>query len=113
VWDELLEQDAQVAEDASAVAKVRTALLEQDEALRKVREDMAAVRIAAAEFERELASARAQLQQDHTTLEGVWSWQSQAEEKAKEAEQLRTSLADKAVSLASTQERIQQERDAR
>jgi regulator of replication initiation timing len=36
--DELLEQDARAAEDASAVAKVRTALLEWDEALRKARE---------------------------------------------------------------------------
>jgi hypothetical protein len=59
VRDELLEQGAQVAEDASAVMKVRTALLERDEALRKAREDMAAVRDAAAEFETELASARA------------------------------------------------------
>jgi quinol monooxygenase YgiN len=60
--DELLEQDAQAVEDASAVAKVRTVLLEWEEALRKAHEDMAAVRVAAAEFERELASARAQLQ---------------------------------------------------
>jgi translation initiation factor 2B subunit (eIF-2B alpha/beta/delta family) len=104
--DELLEQDTQAAEGASAVAKLRTALLERDEALRKAREDMAAVRVAAVEFERELASARAQLQQDHTTLEGVWSWQSQAEEKAKEAEQLRTSLVDKAASLASMEEQL-------
>jgi hypothetical protein len=35
------------------------ALLERDEALSKAREDTAAVRVAAAEFERELASARA------------------------------------------------------
>jgi hypothetical protein len=59
--DELLEQDAQAAEDASAVAKVPTTLLERDEALRKAREDTAAVWVAAAEFERELASARTQL----------------------------------------------------
>jgi hypothetical protein len=56
---ELLEQDAQVAEDASAVEKVRMMLLERDEALRKAHEDIAMVRVAAAEFERELASARA------------------------------------------------------
>jgi hypothetical protein len=73
--------------------KVRTALLEQDEALWNTREDMAAVRAVAAEFETELASARAQLQQDRTTLEGARSWKSQAEEKAKEAEQLRVDLA--------------------
>jgi myosin heavy subunit len=71
------------------------------------------VRVAAAEFEGELASARAQLQQDRATLEGAQSWQSQAEEKAKQAELLRTSLADKAASLASTEERLQQEQDVR
>jgi hypothetical protein len=37
------------------------------------------VQVAAAEFERELASTRAQLQQDCATLEGARSWQSQAE----------------------------------
>jgi hypothetical protein len=97
--DELLEQDAQAAEDASAVMKVRTALLEQDEALRKAREDLAVVQAAAVEFEMELTSARTQLQHDHTTLEGARSWQSQAEEKAKEAEQLSTSLADKVLTV--------------
>jgi hypothetical protein len=51
-------------------------LLERDEALWKVREDMVAVRAAAVEFEAELASTRAQLQQDRTTLEGARSWQS-------------------------------------
>jgi hypothetical protein len=70
VRDELLEEDAQAAEDVSAVSKVRTTLLERDEALRKAREDAAAVQVAATEFERELASARAQLQRDRTTLEG-------------------------------------------
>jgi predicted nucleic acid-binding Zn-ribbon protein len=63
VQDELQEGDAQAAEDISAVSKVRAALLERNEALRKAREDAVAVLVAAAEFERELASARAQLQQ--------------------------------------------------
>jgi hypothetical protein len=44
---------------------------------------------------------------------GAWSWQSQAEEKSKEADLLRTSLADKAASLALTEERLQQEQDLR
>jgi hypothetical protein len=105
--DELLEQDSQAAEDASAVAKVRTALLERDEALRKACEDVVTVQVAEAEFERELASLRAQLQQDCTTLDGARSWQSQAGEKAREAEVLRTRPADKAASLASTKERLQ------
>jgi hypothetical protein len=47
----------------------------------------------------ELASTRAQLQQDRATLEGARSWQSQAEGKAKEAEQLRVDLADRVTAL--------------
>ena len=74
VRDELLEQDAQAAEGVSAVAKVRTALLERDEALRKAREDAAAMQTVAAEWETEVASIRAQLEQDRATLEGAWSW---------------------------------------
>jgi hypothetical protein len=75
--DELLEQDAQAAEDASAVAKVRTVILERDEALQKAREDAAVMRTMAAEWETEVASIiRAQLEQDCATLEGARSWQS-------------------------------------
>jgi hypothetical protein len=44
------------------------------------------MRTVAAEWETEVASTRAQLQQDRATLEGARSWQSQAEEKAMEAE---------------------------
>jgi chromosome segregation ATPase len=99
-------------EDASAVVKVRTALLERDEALRKAREDLAGARVVASEWEAEVATTRTHLQQDHVTLEGARAWQSQVEEKAKEVEQLRTSLADKVASLASTEEQLRQERDA-
>jgi chromosome segregation ATPase len=89
VRDELLEQDAQDAEDVSVVAKVQTTLLERDEVLQKVREDAAVMRTVATEWETELASLRAQLELDRATLEGARSWQSQAGERAKEAEQLR------------------------
>jgi hypothetical protein len=112
VREELLEQDAQAAEDVSA-AKVQTALLERDEVLQKACEDAAATRTVAAEWETEVASIRAQLELGRATLEGARSWQSQSEERAKEVEQLRTSLADKAASLASTKEQLQRERDAR
>jgi hypothetical protein len=74
VRDELQEGDAQAAEDVSVVSKVRAMLLEWDEALRKAREDAAVVQVAAAESERELASTRAQLQQDRATPEGAQSW---------------------------------------
>jgi hypothetical protein len=70
VWNAFLDQGTQIAEDASAVERVTTVLLDRDEALQKAREDLAVVRAAAAEFETELASTRAQLQQDRATLEG-------------------------------------------
>jgi hypothetical protein len=60
-----------------------------------------------------VAFVRAQLQQDRATLEGACAWKSQAEEKAKEAKELRTSLADQAASLAVTEEQLGQERVAR
>jgi hypothetical protein len=62
---------------------------------------------AAAEREMALTSAQAQLQQDRATLKGARSWQSQAKEKAKEAELLRANLADKAASLAPVEEQLQ------
>jgi chromosome segregation ATPase len=100
VRDELLDQGAQTTEDASAVDMVRAALVARDEELQKARKDLASMRVAAAERETTLTSAQAQLQQDRATLERARSWQSQAEEKAKEAEQLRANLADKVASLA-------------
>jgi hypothetical protein len=110
--DQLLDLDARSAEDASAVKKVRTMLLERDEALRKVYEDLAGARTLVAEWEAEVATTRAQLQQDCASLEGARALRSLDEEKAKEVEELRTSLADKAASLASIEEQLQQERDA-
>jgi chromosome segregation ATPase len=106
------ELDAQAAEDVLAVEKVKVALVDQDKALYKARKDLAGERTVVAEWEAEVASARAQLQQDHAALEGARAWQSQAEEKAKEAEGLKTSLADKAVVLATAKEQLRQEQDA-
>jgi chromosome segregation ATPase len=111
--DQPPELDAQAAEDVSAVERVKTALVDRDEALHKAREDLAGARSLAAEWEAQLASVRAQLQQDRAALEGAHAWQSQAEEKAKEAEGLRTSLADKAAALATTEEQLRQEQVAR
>jgi uncharacterized protein YaiL (DUF2058 family) len=93
--------------------KVRAALLERDEALQKACEDAAAMRTVVAEWDTEVASLCTQLEQGRATLEGAWSWQSQAEERAKEAEQLRIGLANKAASLASKKEQLRRERDAR
>jgi chromosome segregation ATPase len=81
--------------------------------LQKARDDATAMRTVVAEREAEVASLHTHLEHGCATLEGARSWQSQDEERAKEAEQLRTSLADKAASLASTEEQLQRERDTR
>jgi hypothetical protein len=108
-----LEQDAQAARDASTVERVRAALVERDDALRRAHEDLAGARSVAAAWEAEVASARTQLQQDRATLEGAQAWQSQVEEKAKEAERLRTTLASKAAALVAAEEQLRQEGAAR
>jgi hypothetical protein len=87
-------------------------MVERDDALRRAHEDLAGACSVAAEWEPEVASAHAQLQQDRTTLERAWAWQSQAEERAKEAEGMRTTLADKAAALASAEEQLRQEQPA-
>jgi predicted nucleic acid-binding Zn-ribbon protein len=110
--DQLPELDPRAAEDVSAVERVKTTLMDREEALQKVQEDLAGARTLAAKWETKVASVRAQLQQNRATLEGARAWQSQDEEKAKEAEELRTSLADKAASLSTTEEQLRQERDA-
>jgi hypothetical protein len=102
-----------MGEDASAVDMTRAMLVVRDEVLQKAREDLAAMRVAAAERETTLTLAQDQLQQDRATLEGARSWQSQAEERAKEAEQLKVNLADKVASLATVEEQLQQEQSAR
>jgi hypothetical protein len=65
------EKDAQGAGDVSAVERVMTALVERDDALHRAREDLAGARTVAAAWEAEVASARAQPQQDRATLEGA------------------------------------------
>jgi hypothetical protein len=69
-------QDAQVAGGASAVERVRTALVERDDALRRAREDLAGARSVAVAWEAEVATTRAQLQQDRAALKGARAWQS-------------------------------------
>jgi hypothetical protein len=101
--------EAQIAEEASAVEKVRTALVDRDEALQRVREDLARACTQAAERETEVASVRAQLQQGRVILKEARAWQ----RRAKEAEELRTSVAEKATSLTSVEEQLRQERAAR
>jgi multidrug resistance efflux pump len=68
------EQDAQAAGDASAVERVRTALVEWDDALRRAHRDLAGARSVAVAWEAEVASTHAQFQQDRAALEGARAW---------------------------------------
>jgi hypothetical protein len=92
---------------------VKDALLEWDEALQKARATLAEVQTVATERETTLTTAQTQLQRDRATLEGVQSWQTQDEEKAKEAKWLGADLADKVASLAAVGEQLCQEQCAR
>jgi hypothetical protein len=93
------EQGAQAAEGASAVERVRTALVERDDALRRAREDLEGARSLASTGEAEVVAARVQLQRGRATLD--------------EAEGLKTALADKAAALTMEEEQLRQERAAR
>jgi chromosome segregation ATPase len=110
--DQLLELEGRPVEGASAVEVVRTTLVDRDEALRRARQDLAGAHGVAAEWEAEVVPAHAQLQRDRAALEGARAWQSQAEERAKEAEELRASLANKATAVVTAEEQLRQERVA-
>jgi chromosome segregation ATPase len=69
--DQLLELDARTTNGASTIEKVRAALVDRDEVPQRAREDLAKARALAAEWETEVASVHAQLQQDRATLEGA------------------------------------------
>jgi hypothetical protein len=56
---------------ASAVERVRTALIDQDETLQQARDDLERPRSMAADWEAEMVSARAQRRQDRAELEEV------------------------------------------
>jgi hypothetical protein len=72
--NQLPELDARAAEDVSAVEKVKTSLVDRDEALRKAREDLAGPQALATKWDTEVATVRAQLQQDCATLKGAHVW---------------------------------------
>jgi chromosome segregation ATPase len=80
--DHLLEQEGRSTGRASAVERVRTALIDRDEALKQAREDLERARSVEADWEAEVVSARAQRQWDHAELEEAQSRRSQAEERA-------------------------------
>jgi chromosome segregation ATPase len=118
--DQLLELEGQPAAHASAVERVRSALIDRDEALQQAREDLERARSVAADWEREVVSVRAEHRRDHAELEEAQSQRSQAEERvreaehrAKEAEELKAALAAKAAAVVAAEEQLWLERAAR
>jgi chromosome segregation ATPase len=118
--DQLLELEGQPTPRASAVERVRAALIDRVEALQQARQDLERARFLAADWEAEVVFVRAQRQRDRTELKEARSRQSQAEkrareaeQKAKEAEELKAALAAKAAAVVAAEEQLQQERAAR
>jgi predicted nucleic acid-binding Zn-ribbon protein len=118
--DQLLELEGQPTPRASAVERVRTALIDRDEALQQAREDLERARSVAADWEREVASVRAECRRERAELEEARSQRSQdeervreAEKRAKEVEELKAALAAKAAAVAAAEEQLQQEHAAR
>jgi chromosome segregation ATPase len=108
--DQLLEMEGQSTACASAVERVRMALIDRDEALQQVRGDLERVRSVAADWEAEVVSVRAQRRQDHAELE---ERAREVEQRAKEAEELKAALAAKADAVVAAEEQLRQERAAR
>jgi predicted nucleic acid-binding Zn-ribbon protein len=80
-----LELEGQPTTHASAVERVRSALIDWDKALQQAREDLERARSVAADWEREVVFVRAERRRDHAELEEARSQQNQAEERAREA----------------------------
>jgi chromosome segregation ATPase len=118
--DHLLELEERSTGRASAVERVRTAVIDQDDALQQARWDLERASSVAADWEAEVVSVRAQRRQDRAELEEARSRRSQAEEREREAEQrakvaeeLKAALAAKAVAVVAAEEQLRQERTAR
>jgi predicted nucleic acid-binding Zn-ribbon protein len=114
-----LELEGQSTARASAIERVRTALIDRDEALQQARGDLERERTMATNWEAEVVSIRNQNRQVPTELEEARSQQGWAEERAraaeqnaKEAEELKAALAAKVAAVVAVEEQLQQERAA-
>jgi chromosome segregation ATPase len=118
--DQLLEHEGQAAARPPALERICIALIDRDEALEQVRGDLEKVRTVASDWEAEVGTVRADNRELRTWLQEAQAQQSQAEEraraaeqKAKEADELKATLDAKVVALATAEEQLRQERAAR
>jgi regulator of protease activity HflC (stomatin/prohibitin superfamily) len=118
--DQLQECERQDAACPSTLERVCTALIDRDEALRQARADLERMRTLAANWEAEVVAVRNDNLELHSLLRGAQAQQSQAEERAraaeqraKEADELKVTLDAKVAALAIAEDRLLQERTAR
>jgi chromosome segregation ATPase len=118
--NQLQECKRQDAARPSTLERVCTALIDRYEALRQARADLERTRTLAANWEAEVVAVRNDNLELHLLLRGAQAQQSQAEEraraaeqKAKEADELKAALDAKVAALAIAEDRLLQERTAR
>jgi chromosome segregation ATPase len=118
--DQLQECKRQPAARPSTLERVCTALIDRDEALQQARSDLERMHTLASNWEAEVTTVRADNQEVCTWLLEAQAQQSQteeraraAEQKAKEADELKATLDAKVVALAIAEDQLLQERTAR
>jgi chromosome segregation ATPase len=118
--DQLLEHEGQAAARPPTLERICPALIDRDEALQQARGDMEKVRAVASDWEAEVGTVRSENRELRTWLQEAQAQQSRAEErartaeqKAKEADELKATLDAKVTALVTAEEQLRQERAAR
>jgi hypothetical protein len=117
--DQLQECEREAPARPSTLERICTTLIEWDEALQQARGDLERMRTLATNWEAEVAAIRSDNLELHLLLRGAQAQQSQAEERAraaeqsaKEADELKATLDAKVAALAIVEDRLLQERTA-
>jgi hypothetical protein len=104
----------------STLERICTALIERDEALQQARGDLERMRTLATNWEAEVAAVRSDNLELHSLFRGAQAQQGQAEERAraaeqraKEADELKATLDAKVAALSIAEDQLLQERSAR
>jgi predicted nucleic acid-binding Zn-ribbon protein len=115
-----LEHEGQAAARPPTLERICTALIDRDEALQQVRGDLEKMRTVASNWEAEVVTVRSDNQELRTWLREAQAQQSQAEERAcvaeqraREADELKAAFDAKVAALATAEDQLRQERAAR
>jgi chromosome segregation ATPase len=115
-----LEHEGQAAARPPTLERICTALIDRDEALQQVRGDLEKMRTVASNWEAEVVTVQSDNQELYTWLREAQAQQSQAEERAcaaeqraREADELKAALDAKVAALATAEDQLRQERTAR